>query len=194
MIYLRCIRNLFSKKKTPIFFVQFCKKNSLFCHVILKFRELCVNYFNSRLDPMTFKVDLTICILCVSSCTSWTALAGQRPTTGCYVRGSSYTGCWSRLSRGRKRWYIITSLDGVNTYFCNWNVYFYFGSTVKPVLSGPCVIRSLCYLIYSFSCPFDCFPMCFTMCNSTSCLFRHKMSLPVHVVLDRFHCISINFV
>ena len=141
MIYVRCIRNLFSKKKTPIFFVQFCKKTHYSCHVILKLRELCVNYFNSRLDPMTFKVDLTICRLCVSSCTSWTALAGQRPTTGCYVRGSSYTGCWSRLSRGRKRWYIITSLDGVNTYISNWNVYFYFGSTVKPVLSGTCVIR-----------------------------------------------------
>lgn len=116
MIYVRCIRNLFSKKNHQYFSCNFAKKTHYSCHVVLKLRELCVNYFNSRLDPMTFKVDLTICRLCVSSCTSWTALAGQRPTTGCYVRGSSYTGCWSRLSRGRKRWYIITSLDGVNTY------------------------------------------------------------------------------
>ena len=33
--------------------------------------------------------------------------------------------------------------------------------------------------------------MCFTLCYLTLCLFRHKISLLVHVGLDRFHCMSI---
>lgn len=41
----------------------------------------------------------------------------------------------------------------------------------------PCVIRR-------------CFPisMCFTLCNPTTCLFRHKMSLPVYVEEVIFYC------
>lgn len=33
------------------------------------------------------------------------------------------------------------------------------------------------------------FFFCVTLCNLTNCLFGHKISLPVQVWLDRFHCI-----
>ena len=34
--------------------------------------------------------------------------------------------------------------------------------------------------------------MCFTLCNRTPCLLRHKMSLPVRVRLNRFHCTGLH--
>ena len=46
----------------------------------------------------------------------------------------------------------------------------------------PCVIRH-CFLTTFLSS---------TLCNPTPCLFRHKIPLPVHVGLDRFHCIHVD--
>ena len=53
----------------------------------------------------------------------------------------------------------------------------------QPCNPFNCVIR------HQLSFPYDhAFSMCFPHCNTTPCLFRHKISLAVHVRLDRFYC------
>ena len=54
-----------------------------------------------------------------------------------------------------------------------------FGHLYNPF---PCLIR------HWFPCPFRRFTMCFTLFNPTLCQFQHKISLPVHVGLNGFHC------
>ena len=62
--------------------------------------------------------------------------------------------------------------------------------TVKPVKSDTCVICFPVLSNYNIFCLFDLFfIMNFTLCNPTSCLFQHKIYLPVHVRFDRLHCI-----
>ena len=36
--------------------------------------------------------------------------------------------------------------------------------------------------------PFWLFPMCFTLCNLSTCLIQHQISFPVHIRLGWFHC------
>ena len=58
---------------------------------------------------------------------------------------------------------------------------------MKAVYSNTCVI---CFTVLSdISIPIWSFLMFLALCNPTPCLFRHKMSLPMHVGLERFHCI-----
>ena len=62
--------------------------------------------------------------------------------------------------------------------------------TVKPVQSDTCVI---CFNVVSdvdFHSHFT-FSMICALCNPTPCLFWHKISLPVHVGIERFYCIRI---
>ena len=51
---------------------------------------------------------------------------------------------------------------------------------------------SLCYPTLVFR-PFWPISLFFTLCDLTPCLIQHKMSLPVHVRLNRFYCMCISY-
>ena len=57
-------------------------------------------------------------------------------------------------------------------------------------LSIPTPVSSVSlYYPTLISIPIWSFSMFLALCNPTPCLFRHKISLPMHVGLERFHCI-----
>ena len=60
-------------------------------------------------------------------------------------------------------------------------------NTVKSDLADTCEIR-FTVLHVNFHDTLTILKVFFAQCNPATCLFRHKMALPVYVGLDRFYC------
>ena len=100
------------------------------------------------------------------------------------------------------RWLIKVCgpLFWIDQFYTEWCLdiqYIYIYSIYMHIYIQYCLIRHLshpvpCLIQHWFSYLWTIFYVFFTLCNPTPCPFRHIMSLPVHVRLNRFHCTGLH--
>lgn len=83
----------------------------------------------------------------------------------------------------------------LHVYVNLFNIHSIFQFNSKAWIVKSCLILQLCDLPHCFkqyltSIPIWPFSLFITLCNRTPCVLWHKISLPIYVALDRFHCIT----
>lgn len=83
----------------------------------------------------------------------------------------------------------------LHVYVNLFNIHSIFQFNSKAWIVKSCLILQLCDLPHCFkqyltSIPIWPFSLFITLCNRTPCVLWHKISPPIYVALDRFHCIT----